>query len=123
MPSALSIDLRQRVVHAVEASASRHQAAERFGVSLASASRWCEQFARESHVNPPPSMWFIAKFGGSRSLTLRSWRGRFSLADRSMNQLVPLPGCRLVRGARDGRAARRSSLRRSPTTPAPRRAV
>lgn len=54
MSSALSVDLRQRVVHAVEAGASRHQAAERFGVSLASASRWCGQFARERHVAPKP---------------------------------------------------------------------
>ena len=54
MSSALSIDLRQRVVHAVENGASRHQAAERFGVSLASASRWCGQFAREGHVAPKP---------------------------------------------------------------------
>ena len=30
MSSALSVDLRERVVHAVEAGASRHQAAERF---------------------------------------------------------------------------------------------
>ena len=54
MSSALSIDLRQRVVHAVETGASRHQAAERFGVSLASASRWCGQFAREGHVAAKP---------------------------------------------------------------------
>lgn len=52
MSSALSVDLRERVVRAVEAGASRHQAAERFGVSLASASRWCGQFAREGHVAP-----------------------------------------------------------------------
>ena len=52
MCSALSVDLRERVVGAVEAGASRHQAAERFGVSLASASRWCGQFAREEHVAP-----------------------------------------------------------------------
>lgn len=52
MSSALSVDLRKRVVRAVEAGASRHQAAERFGVSLASASRWCGQFAREGHVAP-----------------------------------------------------------------------
>src|SRR3954467_1727759 len=39
MSSALSVDLRQRVVHAVEAGASRHQAAERFGVSLAPGSK------------------------------------------------------------------------------------
>ncbi|GJD58444.1 hypothetical protein MTDSW087_03639 [Methylobacterium dankookense] len=54
MSSALSVDLRERVVHAVEAGASRHQAAERFGVSLASASRWCGQCAREGHVAPKP---------------------------------------------------------------------
>lgn len=54
MSSALSVDLRERVVHAVAAGLSRHQAAERFGVSLASASRWCGQFARESHVAPKP---------------------------------------------------------------------
>jgi transposase len=54
MSSALSVDLRERVVHAIEAGASRHQAAERFGVSLASASRWCGQFAREGYVAPKP---------------------------------------------------------------------
>lgn len=54
MSSALSIDLRQRVVRAVEAGSSRHGAAARFGVSLASASRWCGQFARDGHVAPKP---------------------------------------------------------------------
>ena len=51
MSSALSIDLRQRVVHAVETGASRHHVPERFGVSLASASRWCGQFAREGQAD------------------------------------------------------------------------
>lgn len=54
MSSALSIDLRQRVIHTVEAGASGHQAAERFGVSLANASRWCRQFAREGPAAPKP---------------------------------------------------------------------
>jgi transposase len=54
MSSALSVDLRQRVVRAVEAGASRHQAAERFGVSLARASCWCGQFAQAGHVAPKP---------------------------------------------------------------------
>src|ERR687885_2060008 len=54
MSSVLSVDLRQRVVPAVEAGASWHQAAERLGVTLASASRWCGQFAREGHVAPKP---------------------------------------------------------------------
>lgn len=52
MSSALSIDLRERVVGAVEAGASQHQAAERFGVSLDSTSRWCGQFVRKGHVAP-----------------------------------------------------------------------
>jgi transposase len=40
MSKALSIDLRVRVVGAVESGASRRQAAERFGVSPSSAVRW-----------------------------------------------------------------------------------
>lgn len=43
MASSLSIDLRERVVAAMAAGASQHKAAERFGVSVASASRWCGQ--------------------------------------------------------------------------------
>ncbi len=38
---ALSLDLRERVVAAVSNGMSRRQAAERFGVSAASAIRWC----------------------------------------------------------------------------------
>lgn len=37
----LSLDLRERVVAAVSHGLSRRQAAERFGVSPASAVRWC----------------------------------------------------------------------------------
>ena len=37
----LSLDLRERVVFAVAGGMSRRQAAERFGVSAASAIRWC----------------------------------------------------------------------------------
>ncbi|GJE62162.1 hypothetical protein MPOCJGCO_4292 [Methylobacterium trifolii] len=39
MPSALSIDLRERVIATIEAGSSRRQAAERFGVGKASAIR------------------------------------------------------------------------------------
>ena len=41
MPKTLSLDLRQRVVEAVAGGMSCRQAAERFGVSPASAVRWC----------------------------------------------------------------------------------
>ena len=45
MAKALSLDLRQRVVNAIAAGMSRRQAAERFGVSAASAVRWQKQFS------------------------------------------------------------------------------
>jgi transposase len=41
MVQALSLDLRKRVVAAVAGGMSRRQAAERFGISAASAVRWC----------------------------------------------------------------------------------
>lgn len=40
MSKALSVDLRERVVKAVRAGATHREAAARFGVSAASASRW-----------------------------------------------------------------------------------
>lgn len=47
MARSLSLDLRERVVAAVSGGMSRRQAAERFGVSAASAIRWC---ARDSQA-------------------------------------------------------------------------
>jgi hypothetical protein len=41
MARTLSLDLRERVVAAVEGGMSRRQAAKRFGVSIGSAVRWC----------------------------------------------------------------------------------
>ena len=55
--------------------------------------------------DPPPLMWFIGEFGGSRIVTAGCWRGGFGLADRCMTQLVPMRGCRLVRVVRDGPSA------------------
>jgi transposase len=54
MPSALSVDLRERVVSALKEGASRRQAAKRFGVSPASALRWHESFAQEGRIAPKP---------------------------------------------------------------------
>lgn len=50
MPSALSADLRGRVVAAIEEGASRREAARRFHVSAASAVRWHEAFEQEGRV-------------------------------------------------------------------------
>src|SRR3954452_16036369 len=54
MPSPLSVDLRKRVVAAVADGASCHQAAARFGVSVASASRWSERSRQDGRVTPRP---------------------------------------------------------------------
>ena len=55
----LSLDLRERVVAAVSSGMSRRQAAERFGVSPASAIRWCQ---RQKETGTPASY----KRGGDR---------------------------------------------------------
>lgn len=54
MQTTLSVDLRQRVASAVSAGATCRQAAERFGVSRASASRLSQQKRRVGHVAPKP---------------------------------------------------------------------
>lgn len=43
MTKPLSLDLRERVVAAVDDGMSHRQAAERFGVGVASAIRWCQR--------------------------------------------------------------------------------
>jgi transposase len=54
MPSALSVDLRVRVVFAIEAGASRRQAAKRFGIGAASAIRWRERYRQDGQIAPKP---------------------------------------------------------------------
>ena len=50
MPSDLSVGLRERVVAAIEAGASRRAAVKRFGVGAASAIRWHERFQKEGRI-------------------------------------------------------------------------
>ena len=52
MAVALSIDLRGRVVSAIEGGLSCRAAAERFGVSASSAIRWRAQKRREGNITP-----------------------------------------------------------------------
>jgi len=54
MGKPLSLDLRERVVAAVSAGLSRRQAAERFGVSAASAVRWCALERDQGSPKPKP---------------------------------------------------------------------
>jgi len=54
MPKAYSCDLRERVIEAVEAGASRREAAERFAVSVASAIKWLQRWHESKSVAPKP---------------------------------------------------------------------
>ena len=52
MSKPLSVDLRERVVAAVDGGLSRRKAAERFGVSISSAIRWTSLRRRTGDVRP-----------------------------------------------------------------------
>ncbi len=52
MAKALSLDLRRRVVAAVESGASRRRAAARFGVGVSSAMRWVVQARTTGGIAP-----------------------------------------------------------------------
>lgn len=54
MPRAYSGDLRERVIEAVEAGASRREAAERFDVSVASAVKWLQRWHAKRSAAPKP---------------------------------------------------------------------
>src|SRR6266436_6294824 len=54
VPKAYSGDLRERVIEAVEAGASRREAAERFEVSVASAVKWLQRWRQTRSATPKP---------------------------------------------------------------------
>lgn len=54
MAAALSLDLRARVIAAIEAGASCGEAAERFGIGKASAIRWHARYRSEGEIAAKP---------------------------------------------------------------------
>ena len=50
MAKSLSLDLRRRVVDAIEQGLSCRQAAERFGVSASSAIRWLDRLKQQGDI-------------------------------------------------------------------------
>ena len=54
MARALSLDLRERVIAAIEEGSSCRKAAERFGVGVASAIRWHARFRAEGEIAAKP---------------------------------------------------------------------
>ena len=69
MGRAYSVDLRERVVAAVDGGGSCREAAEAFGVSVATVVRWAQRFRATGTVAPKP-------MGGHRPFALvneRDW--------------------------------------------------
>ena len=54
MAAALSPDLRSRVIAAVDGGATRHAAAERFGIGVATAIRWLRAWRDEGRLTALP---------------------------------------------------------------------
>ena len=87
MTKPYSMDLRERVVFAVEHDGmSRHQAAARFGVAVSSAIRWVARFRRTGSAAP-------SKIGGYKPKTLREGHADWLIArckekDFTISQLV-----------------------------------
>ena len=54
MAKSLSIDLRERLVSAVEGGMTRRSAAKRFGVAASTAIKWADQWRRTGNVAPRP---------------------------------------------------------------------
>jgi transposase len=54
VPKAYSGDLRERVIEAVDAGASRREAADRFEVSVASAVKWLQRWREKRSAAPKP---------------------------------------------------------------------
>jgi transposase len=54
MPKSYSGDLRERVIEAVEMGASRHEAADRFEVSVSSTVKWLQRWRESRSAAPKP---------------------------------------------------------------------
>jgi len=54
MTQPLSIDLRERLISAVEEGMSRRSAADRFGVAASTAIKWVDRWRRTGDVRPRP---------------------------------------------------------------------
>lgn len=54
MAKSLSVDIRERVVSAVDGGMTRRSAAKRFGVAASTAIKWVDQWQRTGNVAPRP---------------------------------------------------------------------
>ena len=98
MPKPYSWDLRERVIRAVEAGASRHEAAAAYDVSPSSAIRWVASWRRTGRIAAKPmggkrsplethKRWLLALVAVEPDLTLQEIRGKLRRrGDRGQRQ-------------------------------------
>ncbi len=97
MPKSYSGDLRERVIGAVEAGASRREAAERFEISISSAVKWLRTWQERGLSAPKPR-------GGSRSV-LEDHADRIQAIiaeqpDRTLDEIIVVMRKRRIPGSR-----------------------
>jgi hypothetical protein len=100
MPKSLSGDLRERVIEAVQAGASRREAAERFEISASCAVKWLQRWRDHGE-------WVPKARGGSRSV-LEDYAERIlalidEQPDRTLDELVMAMHKRRIPGSRGAR--------------------
>ena len=97
MPRSYSGDLRERVSGAVEAGASRREAAERFEISASSAVKWLQSWYDHGVAAPKPR-------GGSRSVLEDHGERLLALIDeqpdRTLDEIVVVMKKRRIPGSR-----------------------
>ena len=91
MGKTLSIDLRVRLVAAVSESMSRRGAAERFGVSAASAVRWVEAVSKTGTAAAKP------QGGDTRSHRIDAFSGVILAAVAAQKDISPVELAELLR--------------------------
>ena len=97
MAKPYSVDLRVRVVEAVDEGATRQEAAERFGVSVSSAVRWHQAWRYEGTIEAKP-------YGGSCSPLEDYAEELLALIedqpDRTLDEIVVVMRKRQIPGSR-----------------------
>ena len=97
MPKSLSGDLRERVIEAVQAEASRREAAERFEISASAAVKWLQRWRDHGVCVAKPR-------GGSRSILEDHAERILALVDeqpdRTLDELVAAMRKRRIPGSR-----------------------
>ena len=97
MTKPYSVDLRVRVVEAVDEGATRQEAAERFDVSVSSAVRWHQAWRNEGTIE-------AKRYGGSRS-PLEDYAGELlglveEQPDLTLDEIVAVMRKRKIPGSR-----------------------